>query len=126
MVNEIITIRSTSLASKPIILEPQSEVYFPRVFRDVGRWLVPWWEDDVEDVLAKGLRPRQVGARASVLAAIVASAMMRVVAVVSPLPRFTAGTSAGVEGVTRVTVAAETLMHRDRGAWPTAMQRLVD
>ena len=34
--NEIIIIRSTSLAGKPIILEPQSGVHFPRVFRDVG------------------------------------------------------------------------------------------
>ena len=33
--NEIISIRSTSLAGKPIILEPQSGVHFPRVFRDV-------------------------------------------------------------------------------------------
>ena len=35
---EIIIIRSTGLASKPIILEPQSEVRFPRVF--LGCWLV--------------------------------------------------------------------------------------
>ena len=35
--NEIITIRSTGLASKPIILKPQSEVCFPGVFQDVGR-----------------------------------------------------------------------------------------
>ena len=40
--NEIITIYSTGLTSKPIILEPQSEVRFPRVFWDVGRRSVPW------------------------------------------------------------------------------------
>ena len=39
--NEIIIIRSTGLAGKPIILEPQSKVRFPRLFRDVGRWPVP-------------------------------------------------------------------------------------
>ena len=54
--NEIVTIHSTGLASKPIILEPQFGVCFPRVFLDVGRWSVPRWEDGVEDVSAKGLR----------------------------------------------------------------------
>ena len=43
------------------------------VFQDVGRRSVPRQEDDVEDVSAKGLRSRQVRARALVLAAIVAS-----------------------------------------------------
>ena len=43
-----------------------------------------------------------------------------------PLPRITVGTSAGVEGVTRVTVDAKTFMHWDRGAWPTTLLRLVD
>ena len=54
--NEIVTIRFTGLASKLIILEPQSEVCFPGVFWDVGRRSVPWWEDGIEDVSAKGLR----------------------------------------------------------------------
>ena len=126
MVNEIITIRSTSLASKPIILEPQSEVYFPRVFRDVGRWLVPWWEDDVEDVSAEGLRSWQVGARASVLAVVVASTTTRVVATAGPLPRVAVGTPAGIECVTRITVVAEMLMYQDRGAQPAALWCLVD
>ena len=35
--NETVTIHSTSLPSKPIILEPQSGVHFPEVFRDIGR-----------------------------------------------------------------------------------------
>ena len=39
--NEIIIICSPGLASKPIILEPQSGVRFPRVFWDVGQWLIP-------------------------------------------------------------------------------------
>ena len=56
--NEIVTICSTSMASKLIILEPQSGVCFPGVFRDVGRQSVPRWEDVVEDVSAKGLRSR--------------------------------------------------------------------
>ena len=46
-----------------------------------------------------------------VLAAVVASAMMRVIAVASSLSRIIVGTSTGVEGVTRVMVVAETLMH---------------
>ena len=60
--NEIVIICSTGMASKPIILEPQFGVCFPRVFWDVGRRSVPRWEDGVEDVSAKGLRSRQVGA----------------------------------------------------------------
>ena len=60
--NEIIIICSTGLAGKPTIPEPQSGVRFPRVFLDVGWWSVPWWEGDVEDVSAEGLRLWQVGA----------------------------------------------------------------
>ena len=126
MDNEIIIIHSTGLASNPIILEPRSGVHFPRVFQDVGRRSVPRWEDDVEDVSAKGLRSQQVGARDSVLAAVIASAMTWVVAVASPLPRIATGTPAGIEGVARVTVEAETFMHRDRGARPAALMHLVD
>ena len=55
---EIITIRATGLASKPIILEPQSKVRFPRVFWDVGWWSVPWWEGGIKDVLVEGRRSR--------------------------------------------------------------------
>ena len=94
--NKIIVICSTSLASKPIILEPQSRVCFPRVFWDVGRWSVPRWEDGVEDVSAKGLRSRQVRAQALVLIAIIASAMMRVVAIAILLPLITARTPMGI------------------------------
>ena len=114
------------MASKPIILDPQSGVSFPGVFWDVGQRSVPWWEDGVEDVLAKGLRSRQVRARASVLAAIVASATMRVVAVACPLPRITAGTPTGVEGVASVMMEVKTLMHRNRGVRPATLLRLVD
>ena len=69
------------------------------------------WEDSVEDVSAKGLRYRQVRARALVLAAVVASAMMRVVVAASLLPLIAMGTPMGIEGVARVTVVTETLMH---------------
>ena len=126
MDNEIIIIRSTGLARKPVIREPQSGVHFPRVFRNVGRRSVPWWEDGVEDVSAKGLRSQEVRARASVLAAVVASTMMRVVAMASLLPRISVGTPTGIEGVARVMVAAETLMLWDRGARPATLWPLVD
>ena len=43
-------------------------------------------EDGIEDVSAKGLRSQQVEARASVLATIIASTTIRVVAVASLLP----------------------------------------
>ena len=75
---------------------------------------------------AKSLRSLQVGARASVLAAVVASATTWVVAVASPFPRITVGMPAGVDGVTCVTVEAKMLMHRARSVWPTASLRLVD
>ena len=52
--------------------------------------------------------------------------MTRVVAVASLLPRIAMGTPAGIEGVARVTVEAETFMHQDRGTWPTALLHLVD
>ena len=75
---------------------------------------------------SEGVRPRLARAWASVLAAIVASTMTRVIAAASSLSRIIVGTSAGVEGVACVMVAAETLMHRDRGAPPAALWRLVD
>ena len=85
MDNEIIIIGSTGLANKLIILEPWSRVHFPRVFWDVNRRSVPWWKDGVEDVSAKGLRSQQIGARASVLTAVVASVVMRLIAMAGSL-----------------------------------------
>ena len=61
-----------------------------------------------------------------VLAAVVASAIVRVISVASSLSRIIVGTPASVEGVACVTVVAETLMYRDRGTLPTALWRLVD
>ena len=90
--NEIVTICSTGLARKPIILEPQSRVCFLGVFWDVGWRSVPWREGGVEDVSVEGLRSQQVEARALILAAVIASATMRVVAVASLLPLITIGT----------------------------------
>ena len=101
-------------------------VCFPGVFGDVGWWSVPWWEDGIEDVLSKGLRPRQVRAQASVLATVIAFATTRVVATASLLPLIAVGTPVGIRGVARVTVEAETLMHWGRDAWPAASLRLVD
>ena len=77
-------------------------------------------------MLAEGLRSWQVRAWASVLTTVVASSMTRVVAMASPLPRITVGTSVGIEGVARVMVATEMLMHRDRSVRPATLQRLVD
>ena len=74
----------------------------------------------------QGLRSWQVEAQASILATIVASTTTWVVATASSLPRITVGTPVGIEGVTHVTVVAETLMYRDRGVQPTTLWRLVD
>ena len=54
-----------------------------------------------------------------VLTTIVASAMTRVVAAASPLPRIAVGMPVGIEGVVHVRVVAKTLIHRDRSVWPT-------
>ena len=54
--NEVIIIHTTGLTGKPIVFEPKSRVCLPRVLRDIGRWLVPWRESSIEDVLAEGLR----------------------------------------------------------------------
>ena len=114
------------MASKPIILEPQFGVCFPRVLWDVGQQLVPWWEGGVEDVSTEGLRSWQVRAQASVFRAVVASATTRVVAMASLLPLVAVDTPAGIKGVARAMVATETLMHRDRDVRPAALRRLVD
>ena len=74
----------------------------------------------------EGLGPWQARAQASVLAAVVASTMTRVIAMASSLSRVIVGTPTDIEGVACVSVAAETLMHQDRGALSTALWRLVD
>ena len=43
-----------------------------------------------------------------------------------PLPRIVAGTLAGIEGVTHITIVAETLLHQNRDAWPATVRCLVD
>ena len=48
------------------------------------------------------------------------------VAVASPLHRITIGTPAGIKGVTGIMVEAETLMHQNYSAWPTALLGLMD
>ena len=126
MDNEIITIHSTHLACKPIILEPQSGVCFPGVFRDVSRRSVPQWEDVVEDVSAKGLRPWQVRAQASVLAAIIVSTASGMVAVAGRLSCVAVDAPAGVDGAAHIAVVAEMLMHRDGGGLLAAWRCLVN
>ena len=88
--------------------------------------MVPWRESSVEDVSTEGLRPRKAGAQASVLATVVASIAMRVIATASSLSWFIVGTPAGIEGVACVSVASETLMHRDHGVLSATLWRLVD
>ena len=75
---------------------------------------------------AEGLRPRQAGARASVLAAVIASTTTRVIAASGSLSGVIVGTSVGVEGVACTTVVDETLTHWDRGALPASLWLLVD
>ena len=55
--NEVVIIRTTGLIGKSIVFKPKSGVCLPRVFRDIGRWSIPWRECNVEDVPAEGLVP---------------------------------------------------------------------
>jgi len=80
----------------------------------------------LEDASAKGLRSWQARARASVLSTVVASVMMWVVAKASPFPCITTGTPVSIEDVACIAVEAKTLMHRNRGVWPTTLLCLVD
>ena len=114
------------MTGKPIVFKPKSRVCLPRVLRDIGRWSVPWRESSVEDVPAEGLRAWQARAWALVLAAVVASTTMRMIAVAGSFSWVAVGMSMGIEGATCVAVAAEALMHRDRGALLVALWCLMD
>ena len=114
------------MIGKPIVFKPKSEVHLPRVLRDIGRWSIPWRECSIEDVLAKGLRPWQARARASSFAAIVASAVLRMIAIAGSFPWVAVGVSAGIDGAACVAVVAETLMYWDRSALPSTLWCLVD
>ena len=126
MDNEVVIICTTVLTGKPIVFKPKAGVCLPKVFRDIGRWSIPWRECSVEDVPAEGLRAWQAEAWASVLAAIVASAASRMIAMVGSFPRVTVGTSVGIEGAACVAVVAETLMYQDCSALLAALWCLVD
>ena len=110
----------------PIVFKPKSGVCLPRVFRDIGRWLIPWWECSVEDVPAEGLRPWEARAWAPVLAAVVASAVSWMIAAMGFFSFVVVGAPAGIDGATHVTAVAETLMYRDSGALPVARRCLVN
>ena len=84
--NEVIIICTTGLTGKPIVFKPKSGVCLPRVFRDIGRWSIPWRECSVEDVPAEGLRPWQAKTWAPVLVAVVASAASRMIAAAGSFP----------------------------------------
>ena len=124
--NEVIIIRTTGLIGKPIVFQPKAGVCLPGVFRDVGRWSIPWRECSIEDVPAEGLRPWQARARAPVLATIVASAVSRMIAVAGSFPWVAVGAPAGIDGAACVVIAAETLMYLGHNVPPAALWCLVD
>ena len=74
----------------------------------------------------EGLRAWQAEAWAPVLATVIASVVMRMIAAVGSFSWITVGASTGVEGAVCIAVAAETLMYRDRSALPAALWCLVD
>ena len=61
-----------------------------------------------------------------VLAAVIVSATMRVIAVFGSLSWVIVGMSVGIEGVACVMVVAKMLTHRDCGVLPTSLWFLVD
>ena len=61
-----------------------------------------------------------------VLAPVIASAAMRMIAAVGSISQVTVGASASIESAACVVVAAETLMHRDRDMLPATLWCLVD
>ena len=75
---------------------------------------------------AERLRAWQAGARAPVLAAIIASAAMGMIAVVGSLSWVDVGTSAGIEGAACVTVMAETVFYLGRSTLLATLWSLVD
>ena len=77
-------------------------------------------------MLAKGLRAWQARARASVLAAVVASAASGMVAAAGRLSCVAVDAPVGVDGAAHIAVMAKTLMHRDGGGLPAAWRCLVN
>ena len=75
---------------------------------------------------AEGLRAWQAGARASVLIAVVASAMSKMVAVACCLSMVAVGAFASIDDATYVAVMAEALMHWDGGGLLAAWRCLVN
>ena len=75
---------------------------------------------------AKGLRSRQVKARALVLAVVVASTTTWMIAAMGSFSRVTIGTSVGIEGAMCIMVVAETLRYWDHEVLPAALWCLVD
>ena len=65
--DEIVIIHSSGLAGEPKVFEPNAWVCLPSVFGDVGGWPETLWEWCLPDVLAEGLRPWALGARAPVV-----------------------------------------------------------
>jgi hypothetical protein len=105
--DEVIIDRSSSLANELVVLEPQGGVRLPGGPHDVCRTAVPRWEQRATDVRAENPRTRRVGARASILAGVVASPTERLISsahrrllVLVPAPL-------GVDGVACVAAGAD-------------------
>ena len=67
-----------------------------------------------------------VGARAPILAVVVASTASRMIAAMGSFPSITVGAPVGIDCAAYVTVVAETLMYRDSGVLPAAWRCLVN
>ena len=126
MDDKVITDCTAGPAGEPVVLEPQAEVRFLEVFHDVSRRAVSGRERRLEDMTTESLGGHWFRAMTPIILTVVVSTAVRVVTMASPLLRITAGMSAGVEGVARVTVATEMLLHQNRDVWPAIMWRLVD
>ena len=74
----------------------------------------------------EGLRTWQVGARASVLVAVIAFTTSRLVATVCCFSIVTVGAFPSIDDAAYVAAMAEALMHWDGGGLPAAWRCLVD
>jgi hypothetical protein len=83
--DEVVIVRSTQLAGKTVVREPQFRSRLPRVLRDSSRGSEPGWERCPSDGSAEGLRTGWFGRGTPILPAIVASPTPGVVASAHPL-----------------------------------------
>ena len=65
--DEVVIIHSSGSAGEPEVFESYTEIHFPGVFGDVGRWPEVLWERRFLDATAKGPWSQAVRARTPII-----------------------------------------------------------